>query len=328
MQSALLGHNCVQLATHEPPLDLTSSDGTWWVQTNAVLFNALCLSVPENVRGKLTALVGHGGSFRQGLLKIQELYFRPSPYTSFSLMDELNKFRPLPNEDMLSYTTRAQKLAELFQHFGEPLTESTLSLAVFRPLGELWNEVLQRLPGFTQLWQFEHLCRELLEEDYRRRLFYKGQDRLRAPLHLQDWGSSGRKAVGNAYTATDAPEPDDVPAPTGSAHAAQSRVRSPQKSSSQTKFPSPKRFHQTSQSGTRPKSFLLCFHCKQWGHRWTNCSSLPTGWTPDEHRVHECMQKVWQERRTFRPKSPVKQLQPSKESKTVSWRDPEASQVA
>ena len=47
VQSALLGHNCVQLATHEPPLDLTSSDGTWWVQTNAVLFNALCLSVPE-----------------------------------------------------------------------------------------------------------------------------------------------------------------------------------------------------------------------------------------------------------------------------------------
>ena len=199
---------------------------------------------------------------------------------------------------------------------------------MFRPLGESWNEVLQRLPGNTQFWQFEHLCRELLEEDYRRRLFYKGNDPLRAPLHLQDWGSGGRKAVGSANAASGTHDAGENSASTGQAQPAQGRTRSPQKHTSQFSAPPSHKSHKVFPKTSKPRSFLLCFHCKQWGHRWNACSSLPTGWTPDDQRVQECMQVVFRERKAFRAKSPVKRQKTDKDAKSVSWRNPEVTQAA
>lgn len=327
MHSSLLASNCVQLATQDPPADLASAEGVWWQQTNAVLFNALCAVVPDNVKGKLAGMVGGLGSFRAALLQIQELYFRPSPYTSFSLMDEINKFSPLPGEDMLTYTSRAQKLGETFQHFGEFLSESSLCLAMFKPLGDTWYDVLSKLPAVPQQWRFEHMCQVLLEEDYRRRLYFRsGSDTARAPLHLQTVKSGFRRSSGNAYAAATqgSPSRGGHSQQCGSAHKAFGDPKSAQKASNS----SPKKVYPRSprpSGGSSPaQSYLLCFHCKNWGHKYPDCPSLPNGWRPSSDRVQECLKQVQQQKKKFRPKG--RSSPKASSSPTVTWKKPEVEE--
>jgi len=180
---------------------------------------------------------------------IREKYLQKNPYTTIALASELNSLAPKPHETMDQFLTRAEDLRDLYADNDLELSDAALVHQVMTKLHYSWWAPAGVGNGDLNSLSFAEMVINLKVEQAAR----EGAPALPAEYATEPLGRAGAEKKKKAADSM--------------AHSAQGKGKE-------------------EKEGRRAPRNLVCYNCKQVGHAWTKCPTLPgTDWKPTDADV-------------------------------------------
>jgi hypothetical protein len=246
------------------------SDGIqeYYRAANAVLFHALLSAVKDiPVLGDgVVRLFGKPSSAREAWLAIKGHFVRLSANNRTFMLKRLQELDPREGESMEAFLGRCAKLQMDFAEYDLVLEDKLLITQVLSRLSIQWK-TRAGLDGPLESLSWADVSSALQTEDNARR-----QSNTKSPEALLPLGWT-RRTTGDALAADGRQKTQGSSSSTGAESGSGAALKT---SGSPKQYPPRDR----SQSPSKVRVPIVCWHCQQMGHLWGDCTSLPSGWKP------------------------------------------------